>query len=91
MHLLCLMGVFFVCNWINTMGVASGAGTAYPSGAPELTPVFSGVSVTRSLVLNVCFVNRCLSFCTLKIELYFVRQNGQRTYKYLALRRDNLL
>ena len=27
-------------------------------------PVFSGVRVTRSLVLYVCFVYRCLSFCT---------------------------
>ena len=27
------------------------------------SPVFSGVRVTRSLVLYVCFVNRCLSFC----------------------------
>ena len=27
-------------------------------------PAFSGVRVTRSLVLCVCFVNRCLSFCT---------------------------
>jgi hypothetical protein len=26
-------------------------------------PVFSGVRVTRSLVLYVCFVNCCLSFC----------------------------
>ena len=25
---------------------------------------FSGVRVTRSLVLYVCFVERCLSFCT---------------------------
>jgi hypothetical protein len=34
---------------------------------PELLsspPVFSGVRVTRSLVLYVCFVDRCLSFCT---------------------------
>jgi hypothetical protein len=29
----------------------------------SLTPVFSGVRVTRSLVLYVCFVDRCLSFC----------------------------
>jgi hypothetical protein len=43
--------------------VASGAGTAYPSGATEFTPVFSGVRVTRSLVLCVCFVDRYLSFC----------------------------
>jgi hypothetical protein len=27
-------------------------------------PVFSGIRVTRSLVLCVCFVDRCLSFCT---------------------------
>ena len=45
------------------MGVTSGAGTAHPSGEPEFTPVFSGVRVTRSLVLYVCFVDRCLSFC----------------------------
>jgi hypothetical protein len=37
---------------------------AYPSGAPEFTAVFSGVHVTWSLVLYVCFVDRCLSFCT---------------------------
>jgi hypothetical protein len=43
-------------------GSTSGAGTAYPSGAPELTQVFSGVRVTRSLVLYVCFVDRCLYF-----------------------------
>jgi hypothetical protein len=30
----------------------------------DFTPVFSGVRVTRSLVLYVCFVDRCLSFCT---------------------------
>jgi hypothetical protein len=42
----------------------SGAGTAYPSGEPEFTPGFSGVRVTRSLVLCVCFIDRCLSFCT---------------------------
>jgi len=30
----------------------------------SLPPVFSGVRVSRSLVLYVCFVDRCLSFCT---------------------------
>jgi uncharacterized membrane protein len=29
-----------------------------------LKPIFSGVLVTRSLVLYVCFVDRCLAFCT---------------------------
>jgi hypothetical protein len=42
-----------------------GAGTAYP-------PVFSGIRVTRSLVLYVCFVDRCLSFCTFSFGHYVV-------------------
>ena len=72
-----------VCNYINTTGVTSGAGTAYSSGASEFIPgfwwgscysifsficlfcrslfVFRGVRVTPSLVLYVCFVDRCLS------------------------------
>jgi hypothetical protein len=49
-----------VCN---TTGATSGGGTAYPSEAPEFTSGFSGVRVTRSLVLYVCFVDRCFSFC----------------------------
>ena len=40
------------------------AHSTYPSGAPEFTPCFSEVRVARSLVLCVCFVDRCLSFCT---------------------------
>jgi len=46
------------------MGAISGAGITYPSEAPDFTPVFSGVRATRSLVLYVCFVGLCLSFCT---------------------------
>ena len=30
--------------------------------------VFSGVRVTRSLVLYVCFVDRCLSFCAFSFD-----------------------
>jgi hypothetical protein len=30
--------------------------------------VFSGVRVTRSLVLYICFVDRCLSFCTFSLD-----------------------
>ena len=51
-----------VCNQINTTGATGGTGTVYPTGAPEFTPVFSGVRVTRSLVICVCFVDHCLSF-----------------------------
>jgi hypothetical protein len=36
-------------------------------------PVFSGVRVTRSLVLCVCFVIRCLSFFLLAIVLSVLR------------------
>ena len=32
-----------VCNC--TMGVTSGEGTAYPSGAPEFTPVLVGLAL----------------------------------------------
>jgi hypothetical protein len=45
------------------MDATSGAGTAYPSGASEVTPCFSGVRVTRSLVFCVIFVDRFVSFC----------------------------
>ena len=31
---------------------------------PSLPPIFSGVRVTRSLLIYVCFGYRCLSFCT---------------------------
>jgi len=34
--------------------------------------VFSGVRVTRSLTLYVCFVDRCLSFCTFSFGHYVV-------------------
>jgi hypothetical protein len=37
--------------------------------------VFSGVRVTRSLVLYVCFVDRCLSFCTFSFGHYVVRSS----------------
>jgi hypothetical protein len=43
-------------------GATSGAETAYPPRALEFAPGFSGVRVTLSLVLYVCFVDRCLSF-----------------------------
>jgi hypothetical protein len=43
------------CGYSNTTGAISGAGTAYPSRAPEFTPIFSGIRVTRSLVLCLMF------------------------------------
>ena len=35
-----------------------------PEHLSSSPPVFGGVRVTRSLVLYVCLVDRCLSFCT---------------------------
>ena len=37
----------------------------------SLPLVFSGIRITRSLVLCLCFVDRCLSFCTFSFG-YFV-------------------
>ena len=37
---------------------------------PSSTPYFSRIPATRSLVLCVCFVDHCLSFCT--FFLYFI-------------------
>jgi hypothetical protein len=34
-------------------------------------PVFIGVRITRSLILCVCFLDRCLSFCTLCCMFFF--------------------
>jgi hypothetical protein len=47
---------------INTTGATIEAGTTHSSEHLSLPPVFSGIRVTRSLVLCVCFVDRCLSF-----------------------------
>jgi hypothetical protein len=51
------------------MGTTSVAGTAYPSGAPESIPDFSGVRVTRSLVLYVCFVDLLVLAIVLSVLL----------------------
>ena len=48
--------MMFVSFSSNTTGVACGAGTTHPSGAPDFTPIFVG------FVLLLCFVDRCLCF-----------------------------
>ena len=45
-------------------GAISGSGTAYPSGAPEFTPGFSGVRVTQSSFM-------CMFCRSLFVLLYF--------------------
>ena len=44
-----------IFNMSNTTDVTIGAGTYYPSRAPESPPVFSGIRVTQSLVFCVVF------------------------------------
>jgi len=39
-------------------------------------PIFSGVRVTRSLVLYVCFVDRLLPFCTFSFGHYVVSSSS---------------
>ena len=57
-----VLSSFMTYHPINTKGVTSEAGTETLPVHPNLPPVFSGVRVTRSLVLCVCFIDRCLSF-----------------------------
>ena len=49
-----------VYSQISKTGSSSGAGTAYPSRAPEFIPVFSGVRITQSFVLCLCMFCRSL-------------------------------
>jgi hypothetical protein len=51
-----------VCNHINMTGSTSGAGTVYPSGAPEFNPGYSGFRFARSLVCFMCMFCRSLFF-----------------------------
>ena len=55
----------------------------HPSRAPEFTPGFlSVVCVTRSLVLCVYFVDRCLSFIFLAIALSVLLQFTDSDYPF---------
>ena len=52
-----------VCNKSNTIGVTSGAGTVYPSGSPEFTPLFfwgSSCSILNLYFSVCCVVDHCL-------------------------------
>jgi hypothetical protein len=49
----------------------------------SLPPGFSGVRVTLSLVLCVCFVDRCLSFCPFSFgQLSVLRQSTDSDYPF---------
>ena len=85
-----------VCKQINTMGVTSGAGFAYPSGAPEFTPwflvglcnsIFSFISMfCRSLFVSLYFFFWplcCLSFDLRILITLLVSSNYSYLFIYL--------
>ena len=63
------------------MGSTCGAGTAYPTRAPEFTPGFSGIRVARSLVFCTMFY---LPFAHLHlaIVLYDLLQSAATDYPF---------
>jgi general stress protein CsbA len=61
-----------VCNYINTTGVTSGAGTSNSSGPPEFIPGFQWGLLYSFYSLCVCFVDCFLSFCTFSFGHYVV-------------------
>ena len=62
--------LFFILKYV-LMDATSGAGTASLPEHLSSPPVFSAVGVTGSLVLSVCFVDRCLSFWLLCCLSFF--------------------
>ena len=73
-----------VCNYINTTG---GELLTLPEhlGSPT---VFSRICITRSLDLNACFVDRCLSFCPFfgAIVLYVLLRYSDFNYLVLIVK-----
>jgi hypothetical protein len=59
------MTYYRIFNYINTTGVTSGAGTVYPSGAPEFTPCFKWGSCFS------IFSFICMFYRSLFVRLYF--------------------
>jgi hypothetical protein len=56
------------------MGATCGTGTAYPSGVPEFTPIFSGVCIARYLVFCVMFCKSLFVLLTILTPLSFYLQ-----------------
>ena len=58
------------CNKSNTTGSTYGAGTAYDSGAHELTQFFNPVRGIRSLIFCVLFCRPLFVLCVLAVVLH---------------------
>lgn len=62
------------CHKSNTTVATYRAGTAYYSGAHELTPVFNRVRGVRSLILCVMFCRLVFVLCLLTVVLYVLHR-----------------
>jgi hypothetical protein len=62
----------WVCNKGNTTDATCGAGYTYPSGAPELIPVLSGIRVAQFLVFCVVFVDHCCPYVLFLLFIVFL-------------------
>ena len=62
-----LTRLFSIINKSITTSATSGAETAYPSGAPEFTPGFSGVRFPQSLVFPVVFGKSLFVLCPFSV------------------------
>ena len=63
MYIIYLISQLLVWTWCRRNKIADLTVFTLPEHLSSPS-VFSGVLVTRSVVLCVCFVDRCLSFCT---------------------------
>ena len=71
MQFLCIKEFDCLTFYIEYTFYTTDATCGYPSGASELTPGFSGVLVTRSLVLCVSIYGLSLPFMYLQTFLFF--------------------
>ena len=68
----CQLKLYWDLNLIEACSTQSWCKKYKKSTLTRSPPVYSGVRVTESLVLCVCFVDRCLFFCTFSFDHYSV-------------------
>ena len=76
---------YILCNvfqFFSQIVATSAAGIVYPSGAPSLPPVYSGVRVTQSLVLYVMFCRSLFVLFLLAIVLFVLLSFTDSDYPF---------
>jgi len=69
-------------TYINSTGATSEAGTTTLPEHLSSSPIFNGVRVTQTLILCVCFVEYCLSFCPFSFGHCVVYSSSITDYDY---------